>query len=75
MMRAANTGISAGYDAYGRELGRVAMNQSGFVALVLPGSLPPTPFARWGLTIPLLLAAASIAIGLFIARQPYRAYN
>jgi apolipoprotein N-acyltransferase len=75
LMRAANTGISAGFDGYGRELGRLAMNESGTLALALPGKLPPPPFARWGLAIPLLLAAAIIAAGLFINRQPRHAYK
>ncbi len=69
LMRAANTGISAGFDGYGRELGRLGMNQTGILALALPGKLPPTAFSRLGLAIPLLLALASAGIGLWIARR------
>ena len=74
-MRAANTGISAGFDGYGRELGRLGMNRTGSLALALPGKLPPTPFARFGLLVPLLLALASVGFGLFITRQRHSAYK
>ena len=57
VMRAANTGISAGFDALGRELGRIGMNRAGSLALVLPGHLPMPLFARAGLLLPFLLAA------------------
>ncbi len=75
LMRAANTGISAGFDPFGRELGRIGMNRAASIALALPGKLPPTPFARGGLLIPLLLAGATFAAGLFIARQRHDAYK
>ena len=68
LMRAANTGISAGFDAYGRELGRLGMNQAGSLVLVLPGALAPTPAARGRLLIPLGLALGSLATGLIISR-------
>ena len=62
ILRAANTGISAGYDGFGRELGRIGMNTAATLALPLPGALPPTVFARAGLWGPGLLAAALLAI-------------
>lgn len=49
ILRAANTGISAGYDGFGRELGRIGMNATAALVLPLPGALPPTAFARAGL--------------------------
>ena len=52
LMRAANTGISAAFDAFGREQARLGMNQAGVVVTALPGALPATPFARFGLLIP-----------------------
>ncbi len=58
LMRAANTGITAGFDAHGHELGRLGMNQAGVLVLKLPGALPPTPFARHGLRLPLALVGA-----------------
>ena len=56
LLRAANTGISVGFDAWGRELGRIGLNQTGAFTATLPGALPPTLFAKWGLWLPGLLA-------------------
>lgn len=56
VLRAANTGISAAYDAFGRELGRLGLGLSGVVPIRLPGALPPPPFAQWGWLLSLLLA-------------------
>ena len=64
LMRAANTGISAGFDAYGRELGRLGLGKAGTLVLALPGPLPPTPFARGGLLIPGALATIALLAGL-----------
>lgn len=68
IMRAANTGISAGYDAFGRELGRIGMNRAGFLVLALPPNLQPTPFARLGLPIPLVMAIGAVALSLSSSR-------
>jgi apolipoprotein N-acyltransferase len=69
IMRAANTGISAGYDAFGRELGRIGMNRTGTLALPLPGRLPPTLFARWGLAVPAALALLALGAAFWGARM------
>src|SRR6185437_181769 len=68
LMRAANTGITTGFDAEGHEIGRLGMGQTGVLAVPLPGALPATPFARFGLAIPGLLAAAVLALGLAARR-------
>jgi apolipoprotein N-acyltransferase len=39
------------------------MNQAGVVVTALPGVLPVTPYARFGLWIPLVLALAAVASG------------
>ncbi|MBV9750643.1 MAG: apolipoprotein N-acyltransferase, partial [Acetobacteraceae bacterium] len=69
LMRAANTGISAGFDARGQELGRLPLNMPGTLVLDLPGARPATSFSRWGLVIPGLLALALIAAGFGLARR------
>ena len=69
LMRAANTGITAGFDAYGRELGRLGMDRAGVLVLALPGHLPPTPIARLGLLVPLLLGAAVLLVGALPSRR------
>ena len=63
LARAANTGISAAFDGFGHELGRLGWGQAGSLAVALPAPLPSTPFARFGLSIPLLLALLACACG------------
>jgi len=65
VMRAANTGISAAFDAFGRELARLGLQQTGVLAVDLPGGLAPTVFARGGLLIPF-----GLALVLLIAAYP-----
>ena len=69
VMRAANTGITAAFDAHGRELGRIGMGQQGVLVVKLPGPLPPTPFSRFSLWIPLALALASLLAGGVLSRK------
>ncbi len=69
LMRAANTGISAGFDAYGRELGRLGMGKAGTLVLALPGHLPPTLFARLGLFVPLVLGGVVLLAGAVPVRR------
>ncbi len=60
LARAANTGISAVFDARGRTVARLGIGQTGVIVAPLPGPLPPTPFSRtgnWGVMI-LTLALA-----------------
>lgn len=64
LMRAANTGITAGFDAWGRELGRLPRGMAGELNLELPGRRAATPFARFGLWVPLLLALGTIFTSL-----------
>ena len=69
LMRAANTGISAAFDAHGHELARLGLDRTGVVVVPLPGRLPPTLFARFGLPVPLAIAAASLLAGLLAGRR------
>ena len=65
LLRAANTGISAAFDANGRELARLELDREGTLDVRLPGKLPPPPFARLGLVIPGLLACTAVAVALW----------
>ena len=69
LMRAANTGITAGFDARGHELGRLPLDAPGVLVLNLPGPRPTTSFSRWGLVTPGLLALALVAGGFGIAHR------
>jgi apolipoprotein N-acyltransferase len=69
LVRAANTGISAAFDSFGREQGRLGLVRPGTLVLPLPGRLPPTAYARLGLLIPILLALAAAALGLGMGRR------
>jgi apolipoprotein N-acyltransferase len=46
LLRAANTGISAIIDPYGRVLVQLPLEEDGVVDGTLPGKIPPTPFSR-----------------------------
>ena len=46
LVRAANTGISAVVDAYGRVLVRLGVGKEGVIDSDLPQALPPTIFSR-----------------------------
>ncbi len=49
LLRAANTGVSAVIDARGGLQAQLAMNQMGLLDVTLPGALPPTLYARFGI--------------------------
>jgi apolipoprotein N-acyltransferase len=66
LLRAANTGITAAFDARGHELARIARAVPGTLTVALPPPLPATPFARFGLPIPLMFAAIVLGVGLII---------
>ena len=61
--RAANTGISAVFDARGVETRRIGLDRQGVLVEALPGALPPTLFARFGLFIPGGIAALLLVAG------------
>lgn len=66
LVRAANTGISAVFDARGRTVGAIGLGQTGVLAAPLPAARAPTPFSRAGLWIPLGLAMLSLLGGIVL---------
>jgi len=66
IVRAANTGISAVIDPYGRYVARSELGQEALIDAMLPQKLPLTIFAIYGqntvFSILLLLLLASIAL-------------
>ncbi|WBV43598.1 apolipoprotein N-acyltransferase [Pseudoroseomonas cervicalis] len=64
LARAAQTGVSAVFDAKGRQVARLGLGQGGSVLAALPGALPPTLFAQWGNVTALLLAGSVLLVAL-----------
>lgn len=54
LVRAANTGISAVVDPYGRVLARLALWEKGVIDAPLPAAIAPTAYARFGSLAPAL---------------------
>jgi len=69
LLRAANTGITAAFDARGHELARLERATAGVLVVPLPAALPAPPFARIGLEIPFLFAACVLTFGLLAGRR------
>ena len=69
LARAANTGISAVFDASGHELGRLGLMRSDILIAALPPPRPAPLAARAGLLMPLILAIASLLCGLHLRRK------
>jgi apolipoprotein N-acyltransferase len=68
LLRAANTGISAAFDAHGHEIGRLEMQTTGTLVVRLPGALPETLFARFGLWLPAISSSVALGAGLMARR-------
>ncbi|MGV8997550.1 MAG: apolipoprotein N-acyltransferase [Parvibaculaceae bacterium] len=66
--RAANTGVSAMIDPYGRVVVSLALNTEGVLDAVLPQALAPTPYSRFGDWILLVLLSLS-GFALWLTRR------
>jgi apolipoprotein N-acyltransferase len=55
LVRAANNGISAAFDPYGRELGRIGFDVRGTLDVSVPKAIAPPLYARYGDLVFLLL--------------------
>ncbi|MFT8718116.1 apolipoprotein N-acyltransferase [Acetobacter sp.] len=60
--RAANTGVSIVYDARGHDMGRLPWDVADVLVRPMPAPLPPTLFARFGQTIPVVLCLIVAAL-------------
>lgn len=67
LVRVANTGVTAVYDARGQLRASLPFGTEGHLDAALPAPLPATPFARWG-EAPALLLLAGLAL-LLIRRR------
>lgn len=69
-LRAANTGVTAVIDPYGRVVKRLPLNAEGYIDAAVPGALSAPPYARWGDGPVLALILAALAgIALFSRRR------
>lgn len=64
LARAANTGITAMVDPFGRVTGALPLGTEGALDVFLPAPLPPTLFARTGLLLPVALVLIGLAMGV-----------
>lgn len=69
LVRAANTGISAVVDPYGRTVARLGLNAKGTVDAALPEPLPATPYATLGRWILLPLIVLLLIAGRLLDRS------
>ena len=65
LVRAANTGISAVIDPYGRIVASLPLGAEGTLDGELPGALPPTVYARYGDAVFGLCLALALLLGLW----------
>jgi apolipoprotein N-acyltransferase len=69
LVRVANTGISAVFDARGHEVARLALNETGYLTIELPAAISPPIFARFGLWVPLVLGIVVLMAGFRTRRR------
>ena len=68
IVSAANTGISAVFDAYGRSIGIVELNKNGILDVFLPPPISLVPFyARWGDWITLILLGGVLTFAFLVS--------
>ncbi|HEY1382483.1 MAG TPA: apolipoprotein N-acyltransferase [Dongiaceae bacterium] len=74
LARAANTGITAMVDPFGRVIASLPLGTAGALDVLLPAPLSPTLFARTGLLLPagLVVLALIAGVGLIIHRNARR---
>jgi apolipoprotein N-acyltransferase len=64
LARAANTGISAMVDPFGRVIASLPLGTEGALDVLLPAPLAPTLFSRTGLLLPAALVLVALATGV-----------
>jgi apolipoprotein N-acyltransferase len=69
LVRVANTGVTAVYDAHGRVVAELPFGVADALNLPrIPGALPKTPYAKYG-EIPVLLLLAGLGLALAMRRR------
>ncbi len=72
VVRAANSGISAVIDPYGRVVAEFGLGAQGALDASLPNAISPPPFVRWGraIEVAVLVILSLVWLGLAAARRP-----
>ena len=70
IVRAANTGVSAVIDPYGRIVTSLGLDQAGILDATLPKPLNPTLFSQLGDVLFGVMLIASVGVGFFFCRSP-----
>jgi apolipoprotein N-acyltransferase len=73
LVRAANTGISAMVDPYGRILAEIGLGEKGAIDSELPKAVSQTLFARLGILVEISMIGLAFACWLVLRVQPIRA--
>jgi apolipoprotein N-acyltransferase len=68
VVRAANTGVSAVIDPYGRITHALGLDRTGVLDANLPRPLHPTLYSIWGDLIFLLMLLATTAVGIIFSK-------
>lgn len=68
MVRVANTGVTAVFDARGRVVASLPFQTAAYLDAQLPGALPPTVYAIWG-EVPVLMMLAGLGFGTIRRRK------
>jgi apolipoprotein N-acyltransferase len=72
LARAANSGITAMIDPFGRVIANLPLDAQGVLVAALPGALPTTIYSRFGLLIPIIICLFVIISGALISRLDSR---
>ena len=73
--RAANTGISAVIDPYGRILAEIGLDEKGVIDADLPKVGPTTPFVQLGIVVEISVLLLGFAGWLACRVQPFRPHH
>ena len=69
LVRAANSGISAVIDGYGRIIAELGLGKTGVVDSALPAAIAPTIYSRYGDIPVFVLWITMLGAGFFLARK------
>ena len=75
LLRVANTGISAAFDGFGRQLGSIALGDRAYLDIVVPSVLTAPVFARLGNTGLFALCVGMFGIAVVLHRRPRQKSN